>query len=138
MRLRICFVSALIATALSAQAGPKPGLQGPAQERGVNAIGPATPNAPQQNGRIKWRFTIPAEYTAFHPGVAADGTIYVNDVHGQTYALNPDGTLRWSVQTGVTGADGPVSVGADGTIYVMTILLSGSVYEPAIIALNPY
>ena len=91
----------------------------------------------QQNARIKWRFQIPAAYTAFHPAIAADGTIYVNDVHGRTYALNPDGTLKWSVQTGLTGADGPVSVGGDGTIYVMTILPSGPGNEPAIIALNP-
>ncbi|HEX8072873.1 MAG TPA: Ig-like domain-containing protein [Pyrinomonadaceae bacterium] len=95
-----------------------------------------------QSGRIRWRFTVAAEYTAFHPGLAADGTIYVNDVQGRTYALTPDGGLKWVVQTGLTGADGPVSVGPDGTIYVMSILPNGqtgraSASDPAIIALNP-
>ncbi len=116
----------LTATKLDASAHPA-----------VHSAEIAAPAGAQQNARIKWRFRLAAEYTAFHPAIAADGTIYVNDVQGRTYALNPDGTHKWSVQTGLTGADGPVSVGGDGTIYVMTILPSGPGNEPAIIALNP-
>ncbi len=51
--------------------------------------------------------------------------------------MNPDGTLRWVVQVGLAGADGPVSVGGDGTIYVMSISPNANVNEPTIFALNP-
>ncbi len=94
-----------------------------------------------QEGRVRWRFQIAAEYTSFRNGVGPDGTIYVNDVYGRTYALTPDGGLKWVTQTALTGADGPVSVGADGTIYVAGLLQNVPGAEtanaPGIIALNP-
>ncbi len=50
--------------------------------------------------------------------------------------LIPTALCSGRFQAGLTGADGPVSVSADGTIYLLTILPSGPGNEPAIIALN--
>jgi outer membrane protein assembly factor BamB len=47
----------------------------------------------------------------------AIGTIYVASPNGFVYAVNHDGTLQWSFETG--GAiEGAPAVGSDGTIYV--------------------
>lgn len=76
----------------------------------------------QPDGRVRWRFAIDADYTLHRPGIAPDGSLYVNDVRGRLYKLAPDGGLVWIVdalrgQTGL-GSAGPVVVGADGTVYV--------------------
>jgi len=51
------------------------------------------------------------------PSLAADGTIYIGGNDGYLYALNADGSTKWSYPTG-----GPIlstpAIGADGTIYV--------------------
>lgn len=71
---------------------------------------------------MKWRFAVDADYMNHRPGIGPDGSIYINDVKGRLYALSPDGGLQWVVdalrgQVGL-GAEGPVVVGDDGTIYV--------------------
>jgi hypothetical protein len=94
-----------------------------------------------QVGRVRWRFTVAAEYASIRNGVGADGTIYVNDVNGRVYALKPDGGLKWITQTALAGAEGPVSVGPDNTIYVAGLVANvaggQTVNAPGIIALNP-
>lgn len=74
------------------------------------------------NGHVKWRFAVDADYMSHRPGVDAAGNIYMNDIRGRLYKLNPDGGLEWIVdalrgQIGL-GAEGPTVVGGDGTIYV--------------------
>lgn len=74
------------------------------------------------DGHVKWRFAVDADYMRHRPGVAPDGSIYVNDVKGRLYKLTPDGGLVWVVdalrgQVG-QGAEGPVVVGTDGRVYV--------------------
>jgi outer membrane protein assembly factor BamB len=49
--------------------------------------------------------------------VGADGTIYVGSDDHNLYALNPDGTQKWTFATGGTVFSSP-AVGADGKIYV--------------------
>lgn len=76
----------------------------------------SVPSAPE---RVKWRFKLDADYSLHSPGVGSDGTVYVSMSDGKLYAIAPDGTLRWVLQSGDGGGvHGPVSVGADGTIYV--------------------
>jgi hypothetical protein len=75
----------------------------------------------QQVGRVTWRFPIDANYVSHRPGIGPDGTVYTCDVKGRLWAVAPDGALLWVVdalrgQIGL-GAEGPVDVGADGTIY---------------------
>ena len=81
---------------------------------------------PLEPQRVKWRFKLAADYSLHTPGVATDGTVYVNVETGKLYAIAPNGTLRWIFQAGVGGGvDGPVSVGPDGTIYA-----AGTVADP--------
>ncbi|MCH7472493.1 PQQ-like beta-propeller repeat protein, partial [bacterium] len=51
------------------------------------------------------------------PAIGGDGTIYVGIEYNEFYAINPDGTLKWSYTTGGAVFSAP-AIGADGTIYV--------------------
>lgn len=71
-------------------------------------------------GKLKWNFTIiPLEFdgSLSSPTIGSDGTIYVSSMGFQVVALNPDGTLKWSVPTGGEIFDSP-AVSPDGTVYV--------------------
>lgn len=84
------------------------------------------------NGRLKWVFPTKAVLTA-SPAIAADGTIYVagteldltlicpappNAVQlSSLYAINPDGTSKWSVILSGSVNSSPV-IASDGTIYI--------------------
>src|SRR5690606_32182036 len=50
------------------------------------------------------------------PVIGTDGTIYFGKT-GRVYAVNPDGTERWSVEVGHE-VHSPPSIGGDGTVYV--------------------
>jgi outer membrane protein assembly factor BamB len=55
--------------------------------------------------------------------VGADGTIYLESTDGIFYAINPDGTIKWSITSTVNGAifvcclPATPLIGSDGTIY---------------------
>jgi hypothetical protein len=93
--------------------------------------------APSEPARARWRFQLDGDYSLHQAGVAADGTVYVSMVNGKLYAINPDGTQKWLVQLG-SGAEGPVVVGSDGTIYVASSVATvPGTSAGAIFALNP-
>ena len=73
-------------------------------------------------GRVIWNVTL-ANFQGYDslssPTIGSDGTIYTSDVGFRTLAVNPDGTLRWVLQTGGEVFDSP-AVGQDGTLYVAT------------------
>lgn len=69
-------------------------------------------------GQRLWRFTCDSRGVRQRVGIGPDGSVYAQDTSGLLYALNPDGGLRWLVDTGDEGSEGPVVTGADGTIYV--------------------
>src|SRR6266478_2888464 len=50
------------------------------------------------------------------PGVAPDGTIYFGTWAGKLWALNPNGSNKWTFTTHVEIRSSP-AIGADGTIY---------------------
>src|SRR5262249_1397027 len=58
-------------------------------------------------------------YGAIHssPAVAPDGTIYFGSGDGRLYALNPDGTVKWTFTTSTTIESSP-TIAPDGTIYI--------------------
>ncbi|MCE7700062.1 MAG: chitobiase/beta-hexosaminidase C-terminal domain-containing protein, partial [Methanobacterium paludis] len=60
----------------------------------------------------------------------ADGTIYTGSYDKKLYAINPDGTLKWTYTTGGSIYGSP-AIGADGTIYV------GSYTDKKLNAINP-
>lgn len=76
---------------------------------------------PASVDRIRWRFTLDADYTLGRAAVGADGIVYVEGVDGNLYALAPDGALKWIHRTGLRGGYGPVAVGLDGTIYMASL-----------------
>jgi hypothetical protein len=49
--------------------------------------------------------------------VGADGTIYVGSSDGRLYALDSDGSEKWSFATGNVIFSSP-AIGADGTVYI--------------------
>jgi len=51
------------------------------------------------------------------PAIGADGTIYVGSDDYNLYAINPDGSQKWSFTTGAPIRSSP-AIGTDGTIYV--------------------
>jgi outer membrane protein assembly factor BamB len=70
-----------------------------------------------------WPFDTSAQGLGFggkvrsSPIVDSDGTIYVGSDDYLLYAINPDGTLRWSYQTDGRVKSSP-GIGPDGIIYV--------------------
>ncbi|MFC1545648.1 PQQ-binding-like beta-propeller repeat protein [Gemmatimonadota bacterium] len=75
-------------------------------------------------GELFWYYEIDA-LEIFSPVIGADGTIYVGTrnsneaLHLAFFALNPDGTLKWSLNS-FNGAAPPV-IGSDGTVYWPTM-----------------
>ncbi|HVS52537.1 MAG TPA: PQQ-binding-like beta-propeller repeat protein [Opitutaceae bacterium] len=75
-----------------------------------------------------WQFATGGEITS-SPAVGSDGSIYFGSQDNYAYALNPDGSTKWSLSRGGTGdeVDGSTpAVGADGNVYVES--LDGYVY----------
>lgn len=71
------------------------------------------------NGQMRWQFST--EHTEQNsgyscPAVAADGTIYVGSPSHKLYAVNPDGTSRWTFTAGDKIYSAP-GIGSDGTVY---------------------
>jgi outer membrane protein assembly factor BamB len=69
------------------------------------------------NGNFLWKFTINAGVSTSSLAVGADGTIFAGSRDHNLYAVNPNGTLRWSYTTGGMMRSSP-AIGADGTVYV--------------------
>ncbi len=70
------------------------------------------------DGTLKWKYDA-GSMDVGSPAIGADGTIYA-PAPPKLLALNPDGTLKWSVgdfQNEVAGVISP-AIAADGTIYV--------------------
>jgi eukaryotic-like serine/threonine-protein kinase len=51
------------------------------------------------------------------PAIGADGTVYVGSDDNKLYAINPDGSLKWTYITGDYVRSSP-AIGANGTVYV--------------------
>ena len=66
-------------------------------------------------GTEKWSFALDDD--PYSPTVGSDGTIYVT-THGSLYAVNPDGTEKWKLETETGGSTGPPVIADDGVIYM--------------------
>ena len=90
-------------------------------------------------GNILWSYPA-IDAVDVSPTVGADGTVYfcTENVFGppvqqRAYAINPDGTLKWSIliqRPGIT--HGSLAIGPDGTIYIPELGPGGNLY-----AVNP-
>jgi len=73
-------------------------------------------------GTLKWKFFLDGgKELPSSPAIGADGTIYVasswSDGQKDTFfAINPDGTIKWSYNIGSAGPS--PAIGADGTVYI--------------------
>ncbi len=82
---------------------------------GLAVLGALSPVAGAA-GSVAWRFPMSGPYAMHRGAVAGDGTVYVQDVLGTLYALSPGGQPLWTFDAGGL-AEGPLALGADGTIY---------------------
>lgn len=78
----------------------------------------------------KWSFITGADIRSSSPAIGEDGTIYIGSRDNNLYAINPDGTLKWSFAT-ENGIDASPAIAKDGTIY------TGS-YDNKMYAINPH
>ena len=51
------------------------------------------------------------------PTIGSDGTIYVGSWDNNLYAIKPNGSKKWTFETG-GGVDSSPTIGSDGTIYI--------------------
>jgi len=84
-------------------------------------------NVLSEEASIKWSISI-GNITS-SPAIGFDGTIYVGSLDGFLYAINNDGTFKWTYQTSNKIMSTP-AIGLDGTIYV------GS-HDNLLYAINP-
>jgi hypothetical protein len=73
------------------------------------------------DGSVKWSLPLQTLTGSFGPAVSPDGTIYVAGTDWDLatadafYAVNPDGTERWRLATGLL--EMTPAAGSDGTVY---------------------
>jgi len=84
-----------------------------------------SPYSGSQRGTLQWKFKVHESSSWWWPSVSSpviglDDTIYVKVTENILYALNPDGTLKWSKIFDTAGSSIATSptVGPDGTVYV--------------------
>jgi outer membrane protein assembly factor BamB len=63
-----------------------------------------------------WTYTAGDNIFWSSPAIAEDGTIYFGCMDGYLYAMNPDGSLKWTYATYGDVLSSP-AIGEDGTIY---------------------
>ena len=83
------------------------------------ALDPAT-------GTTIWEFTAPANGVTSSPAIGVDGVIYFGSYDGNIYAVNPNGSAKWSYQATEAGTptntiDSSPGIGPNGTVYVGTV-----------------
>jgi len=69
-------------------------------------------------GQMTWKYDTINQVTA-SPAIGTDGTVYVPCFDGYLYAINPDGTLKWTAppSQNLLTYSSP-AIAPDGTIYV--------------------
>lgn len=76
------------------------------------------------DGSQKWSFSTGGINNG-SPAIASDGTIFVTSLDKNLYAVNPNGTKKWSFPIGGSGSFDPSpAIGEDGTVYVGSVTAS--------------
>lgn len=99
----------------------------PKFQNDINNTGLSGYIGPQTNSTA-WIFTTSSNIRYSAPVIGTDGTIYIGNYGKIFYAINPDGTQKWSYTAG-SAIWGSAIIGGDGTIYFCG--------EYATYALNP-
>ncbi len=81
------------------------------------------------NGDVKWTYGSSSD--AYFPIVSPDGTIYFNEkqTNKRVYAVNPDGTLKWSTEIGANMNYGGLVLSDAGKLYGGTQAKIGTYYQ---------
>lgn len=76
-------------------------------------------NKNNEIGTIKWKFDTHTSLYA-SPSIGPDGTIYLSIplAPGMLYAINPNGTIKWTANSPNLSTQSAPTVSDDGTIYV--------------------
>lgn len=79
----------------------------------------------------EWRFEgASAPYSAWHPAIGPDGSIYVSALDATLYALDEDGSLKWTFDLTDNNEYMPGVDPVSGMIY-------SDIYGSSVVALNP-
>ena len=83
---------------------------------------------------VEWTFGLQSgrSTNGNTPSLSIDGTIYIGSSDNRLYAINPDGSEKWSFDGG-NDIDSSPTIGSDGTIYFGSGLYWGS----NLYAINP-
>ncbi|MBK5722185.1 PQQ-binding-like beta-propeller repeat protein [Dysgonomonas sp. Marseille-P4677] len=87
-------------------------ISGPSGKGDLIAVNPST-------GTINWTYPISAVTYGGGPSVGSDGTIYTGARNKVLYAINPNGSLKWSYTTG-ENVDCFPAISQDGTVYIVS------------------
>jgi outer membrane protein assembly factor BamB/type II secretory pathway pseudopilin PulG len=91
-------------------------------------------DADGEEPKEEWNFGTGVDFSFWHPAIGPDGTIYMSALDSKLYALNEDGTVKWTFTLGVPpGGNNDYMPGVDpntGTIY-------SDIAGNAIVAINP-
>src|SRR5260221_363962 len=88
------------------------GFNGPSKATFYALKAPASGTEPQ----VSWTVDLGAVRVMASPTVGPDGTIYVGNSAGQLFAIAPNGSVRWTAQTGPAIKSAP-ALALDGTVY---------------------
>ncbi|NLO91143.1 MAG: PQQ-like beta-propeller repeat protein, partial [Elusimicrobia bacterium] len=64
----------------------------------------------------KWQFTTGGHIRSA-TAISSDGTLYIGSYDHILYALNPNGTVKWTYHAGTAEYEPSPAIGPDGTIY---------------------
>jgi outer membrane protein assembly factor BamB/expansin (peptidoglycan-binding protein) len=84
-----------------------------------NISGPVSFFALNSDSSLKWAYLASGSgnWIDSSPALSGDGTVYFGCNDGKVYALNADGTLKWSYGTG-GGVNSSPAIGNNGTVYI--------------------
>jgi outer membrane protein assembly factor BamB len=91
-------------------------------------------DADGEEPKEEWRFGTGGPVSVWYPAIGRDGTIYMSDQNATLYALNEDGSVKWTFNLtdgneympGIDLTGGP----NDGTIY-------SDIFGNSLVAINP-
>jgi len=83
---------------------------------------------------VNWHYTVGQKEIFTTPAINSDGTVYIGSMVNKIFAINSDGTEKWSLDVGGT-IESSISIGADGTIYFGVNGVAED--KPNIYAINP-
>jgi len=69
------------------------------------------------NGTLRWQTDIASSAVRSSPAIGDDGTIYIGSLNGTVYAVNPDGSVKWTYPTGNQVTSSP-AIAPNGDVYV--------------------